>query len=129
MTEIRYPPEPEPGQGREDWERKLLNPWRQEEKRRLLSERGRLCERCGERVAIDLDETILPRCDMGGLSLAQRRLAFASVNLTLSCVTCNRHHAHDRAGAWKRACKLYGEDVVREWYRSLGLKAPRHDFT
>ena len=130
MAEIRYPPEPEPGETRIKWERRALNPWRQQEKARLLRERGRTCERDGCMMpAVDLDEAILPRCDLRGLSLEQRRLAFASCNLALLCARHNREEAHDRDGAWRRACTRYGEDAVKNWYAGLGLKAPRKDWT
>jgi hypothetical protein len=122
------PPVPEPGESREDWERRALRPWRLEMKRKLLLERGPMCERgCGRR-AQDLDEAVVPRCDMGGLSLDQRRLAFCEVNLALLCAECNRNEAHDREGAWARACQRHGEAAVRAWYAGLGLKAPRREW-
>jgi len=128
MPEIRYPPEPEDGQSRVEWEKVHLNPWRNEMKRRLLAERGTACERCGQ-PAWDLDEGIVPRADMRGFSLEQRRLAFGEVNLFLLCGRCNRESAHDRDGAWARACARYGEKAVREWYAGLGLRAPRREWT
>ena len=129
MPDIRYPPEPEDGMTRVEWERELLNPWRQCEKARLAAERKTtICERCGQRPFIDLDESVIPRCDMGGFSLEQRRIAFGSPNLTLACMRCNREEAHDREGAWDRACERYGRERVVAWYVSLGLKAPRADW-
>ena len=127
-TEIRYPPEPHENETRIEWERRALRPWRMEEKARLLRKRGYRCERCEKRPVSDLDESIVPRCDMMGLSLEQRRLAFGTPNLTLSCQVCNRERAHDQAGAFERACQRYGEQRVREWYASLCLRAPRHEF-
>ena len=125
MRELRYPPHSLPGQTRLQWERDRLNPWRMEIKRLLLDERGWRCERCGVTgTVLDLDEGILPRCDMRGLSLEQRRLAFCEVQLFLLCPRCNRESAHDRDGAFERACARYGDQVVREWYVSLGLRAP-----
>ena len=121
---IRYPPEPAEGQSRQEWERWLLNPWRQEEKGRLMRERGYACERCGDDRAIDLDEGIIPRCDMRGFSLEQRRIAFASCGLFLLCAHCNREEAHQREWAFEQACQRYGEQAVREWYSQLNLKAP-----
>lgn len=126
--EIRYPPAALPGESRVEWERRALNPWRQQEKRRLMLERGYICERCGQQAAIDLDESLIPRCDMGGFDLDQRRIAFSSPNLTLACMDCNREQAHDRDAAWKRAVARYGEDTVRAWYFQLHLKAPRIDW-
>jgi len=79
--------------------------------------------------AVDLDECLVTRGDMRGLDLEQRRLAFASCNLALLCARHNREEAHDRDGAWARACERYGEDAVRKWYAGLGLKAPRKDWT
>ena len=97
--------------------------WRMEEKRRLLHERGPLCERCGAR-AQDLDEGIVTRGDMRGFSKDQKRIAFASANLFLLCADCNRNQAHQRKWAFEQSCKRYGEQAVREWYGSLELKAP-----
>ena len=110
-TEIRYP------------EGNLII-WRSAEKGRLFSERGHTCERCGLQIATDLDEGIVPRCDMRGFSVEQRRLAFASCNLFLLCARCNREEAHQREWAFGQACRRYGEQAVREWYGSLGLRAP-----
>ena len=113
-----------------EWERRDLNPWRQEEKRLLLEERGGTCARDGCMAqAIDLDEPLVTRGDMGGLSLEQRRLAFSSVNMELACRICNREKAHDRDGAWERACKRYGRGTVVEWYLGIGLKITRKDWT
>ena len=129
MTEIRYPPEPEPGETRIEWERRELNPWRQREKARLLRERGRTCERDGcVMPAVDLDECLVTRGNMRGLSLEQRRLAFASCNLALLCARHNREEAHDRDGAWERAVARYGREKVVAWYRGIGLKIPRSDW-
>jgi hypothetical protein len=126
---FRFPPEPEDGQTRIEWEWNLLNPWRNEIKRRLLAERGWRCERCGSRqLPLDLDEAIVPRADMRGLSLDRRRLAFGEPNLSIACAECNRESAHDRDGAWERACARYGEEAMRDWYRSLNLKAPRKEW-
>ena len=125
---VRFPPPPREGETRLQWERRALNPWRQEEKGRLVRERGYACERCGDDRAIDLDEGIVPRCDMGGLSLEQRRLAFGSPNLFLLCAHCNREEAHQREWAFEQACKRYGEQAVREWYFQLNLKVPRREW-
>jgi hypothetical protein len=125
---LRFPPKPEPGESLLDWEARALRPWRMEMKRKLLAERGRMCERgCGN-PAQDLDEGLLTRGDMRGLSLEKRRLAFGEPNLFLLCRQCNRHEAHDREGAFLRACQRYGEETVRAWYASLELKAPRADW-
>lgn len=104
-----------------------MNPWRNEEKRRLLAERGWACERCGG-AAEHLDEGIVPRGDMRGFDLEQRQIAFASCNLFLLCARCNVEEAHDREGAFRRACGRYGEEAVREWYGSLKLKVPRKEW-
>jgi hypothetical protein len=126
---IRIPPPPREGESRQQWETWALRPWRMDVKMALLAQRGWKCERCGSTVRpFDLDEGIVPRCDMGGLSLDQRRMAFAEVNLFIVCARCNRYEAHDRDGAFRRACTRYGESVVRSWYASLGLKAPRADW-
>jgi len=126
---LHYPPEPWPGESRIDWEQRALNPWRNEIKRHLLAERGWACEREGcERPAEHLDEAIIPRCDMRGLSVEQRWLAFCEVNLAVLCAECNTASAHDRDGAWDRACSRYGEQTMKTWYASLGLKAPRKDW-
>ena len=126
-TEIRFPPKPLEDEPAHEWEYRLRR-WRMEEKRRLFAERGPMCERgCGAR-AEDLDESILTRGDMRGLSIWQRRLAFCNINLELACAKCNRESAQDREGAFARACKRDGERNVRDWYFSLGLKAPRHDW-
>jgi hypothetical protein len=124
--EIRYPPELLPDEQPREWDARL-RAWRMDEKGCLLGERGWNCQRCGGR-AEQLDEGIVTRGDMRGLSLKQRRLAFASCNLFLLCADCNVNHAHDREGAWARACARYGEDAVREWYGSLGLRAPRGEW-
>lgn len=124
---IRYPPEPFEGESRASWEGKLRR-WRMQEKRRLFVERGSLCERgCGN-VATDLDEAVITRGDMRGFSLAQKRIAFASCNLELACMSCNRESAHDRDGAWERACTKYGRENIVAWYQSLALKSPRLDW-
>ena len=120
---IRYPPPALKGQSRQEWERVALRGWRMEEKRKLIAERGWRCERCGA-AATDLDEGILPRCDMRGFSLEQRRLAFCSINCFLLCAKCNREEAHRREWAFGQACSRYGEQRVREWYGSLNLRAP-----
>lgn len=126
---MRCPPGPLDGEAREEWERRALRPWRMEIKRSLLAERGWWCERCGDlSQVLDLDEGVVPRCDMGGLSLEKRARAFAEVNLFLLCPDCNREQAHDRDGAFRRACERYGEEMVRAWYQSLGLKAPRREW-
>lgn len=132
---IRYPPSVLSGESRAAWEKRALRPWRMEIKIKLLNERGWKCERCSKKFTpsditstIHLDETIIPRCDMRGLSVQKRRLAFCEINLTLSCQNCNCNHGHDRRGAFKRACQLYGESIVRDWYDSLGLKAPIYEF-
>jgi len=95
-----------------------------EEKARLWTERGSLCERCRVQLATDLDEGIVPRCDMMGFSKGQKRIAFASCNLFLLCADCNRNQAHQREWAFEQSCQRYGEDKVRQWYSSLELKAP-----
>lgn len=128
MIEIEYPPEPEEGQTRVEWERTHLNPWRQLMKGKLLARHGPMCARGCGRFGIDYDEPLLPRCDMGGLSLEKRRLAFASCNGELCCAPCNRESAHDRDAAWERACERYGEGAVRAWYAGIGLRAPRADW-
>ena len=94
------------------------------EKERLLRERGTICERCRMQPATDLDEGIIPRCDQRGLSLEQRRIAFASCGLFLLCAKCNREEAHQREWAFGQACQRYGEQEVRAWYASLQLKVP-----
>jgi len=99
-----------------------------EMKRKLLLRRGPMCERCGQRRAVDLDEGIVPRCDQRGLAVAQRRLAFGSCNLFLLCESCNRESAHDREGAFRLACERFGEREVRNWYAGIGLKAPDRRF-
>ena len=125
--QIRYPPGPLEGESRLEWERRALNPWRMEEKARLWTERGSLCERCEIRLATDLDEGIIPRCDMRGFSLVQRQIAFASCNLFLLCAQCNREEAHQREWAIVTSAQRYGAEAVLEWYASLELKAPRRD--
>ena len=128
-TEIRYPPEPYENETRLQWEARCLRPWRMEEKARLLRERGPMCERPGcTTVAIDLDEGIIPRCDMRGLPLWKRRLAFGTCNLFLLCARCNREEAHQVEWAFERACQRYGEQRVRAWYASLELRAPDFRF-
>jgi ribosomal protein L37AE/L43A len=124
---IEYPPEPLPGESRAEWDRRVA-PWRMEMKRKLLARRGWRCERCGQQGGVlDLDEALVTRGDMRGLSLEQRRLSFGEVNLAIVCADCNRTR-HDREGAWARACGRYGEDVVRAWYASLRLRAPRAEW-
>ncbi len=129
MPAILYPPEPNEEDTRESWERRALRPWRMEVKHQLLTQRGFKCARegCPNR-AQDLDEAILTRQEMRGLSLAQRRLAFASCNLELVCADHNRNGAQDREGAWARACARYGERTMRRWYAGIGLKAPRAEW-
>ena len=129
MPEIEYPPTAILGESRQDWERRALNPWRMEMKRKLLVTRGNLCERGCGRMATDLDEPIVPRADMRGLSLEQRRLAFSTANMELACSRCNRESPHDRAGAWERACKRFGLDTMIDWYASLGLRVIDRRFT
>lgn len=124
---IQFPPEIEPDMTRLDWERQLLNPWRARMKRLVAARQGGLCARCGQ-PGIDLDEPIIPRCDMRGLSLEQRRLAFGSCNMEYACIACNRESAHDRLAAWERAVALFGLDAMRAWYMGIGLKAPDHRF-
>lgn len=128
-TEIRYPPEPGPNESRLEYHRRVLNAWRMQEKAILLLERGNICERegCSSPVS-DLDEGVLPRSSMLGLPLWKRRLAFASCGLFLLCAKCNREEAHQIEWAFNRACDRYGEQRVREWYFSLELKAPYHQF-
>ena len=121
---VRFPPPPREGETRLEWERRALNPWRQEEKQRLYRERGTICARCKSAQAIDLDEGIIPRSSMRGFSLEQRRLAFCSINCFLLCAKCNREEAHQREWAFGQACSRYGEQAVREWYGSLNLRAP-----
>jgi hypothetical protein len=65
---------------------------------------------------------------MKGFSLDRRRLAFGEPNLSIACARCNRESAHDRDGAWVRACARYGEEAMRDWYWSLDLKAPRKEW-
>ena len=126
---VDYPPPPEPGMTRTEWERQLLNPWRQQLKRKLFMRRGPMCERgCGRR-AVDLDEPIIPRADMRGLDLDRRRLAFGSVNAELACAQCNRESAHNREAAWGRAVARFGLEAMREWYNGIGLKAPDRRFS
>lgn len=123
---VYYPPEPD-GMDRKAWERDVLRPWRMEVKEQLFLERGCMCERCGG-AASDLDEGCVTRGDMRGLSAEQKRIAFASVNLFILCAECNRYRAHQRDWAFWQASKRYGENVVRDWYLSIGLKVPRVDF-
>jgi len=88
-----------------------------------------MCEREGcDRVAEDLDEPIITRGDMRGLSLQQRRLAFSTANMEIACSICNRESAHDREAAFRRACERFGEREVRAWYAGIGLKAPDRRF-
>ena len=121
---VRFPPPPREGETRIEYERRALNRWRMAEKERLLRERGTICERCRMQPATDLDEGIIPRCDQRGLSLEQRRIAFASCGLFLLCAKCNREEAHQREWAFEQACQRYGEQKVRAWYASLQLKVP-----
>jgi hypothetical protein len=118
--EIRYPPE-----GCTEQE---LRAWRMDEKRRLLAERGWNCQRCGARAATDLDEGIVPKSSMRGLSLEQKRIAFGSPNLFLLCSRCNREEAHQQEWAFGQSCYRYGEDTVRDWYASIGFKTPEQRF-
>ena len=121
---VRFPPPPRAGETRLQYERRALNRWRMAEKERLLRERGTICERCKARTVSDLDEGICTRGDMRGLSLEQRQLAFCNINLFLLCRICNRERAHQREWAFEQSCSRYGEQAVREWYGSLGLRAP-----
>jgi len=128
VNEGRYPPEPLDSETRQEYHARELNGWRMDEKRRLLKERGWTCERCGLR-AEHLDECLVTRGDARGLPIEKYRRIFTSCNLALLCADCNVNQAHDRDGAWARACERYGEDAVRKWYAGLGLKAPRKDWT
>ena len=126
MNEIRYPPEPLEGETRQEYYDRVLRPWRMDEKRKLLRERGPMCARPGcLNRSQDLDESILTRQEMRGLPLWKYRLAFCNVNLELACARHNRESAQDREGAWERACARYTEKSVREWYAGLELRAPR----
>jgi len=54
---IEYPPLPYENEDRLSWERRALNPWRMEQKRKLFAKRGPMCEREGcDRAAEDLDD-------------------------------------------------------------------------
>lgn len=125
--EIRYPPEPEPGMSKADWLNKVLRPWRQEEKRRLIAEWGLACARCGA-VGVDLDEAIITRAQMRGMPVWKMRLAYASCNLELVCAECNRNRAQDRDGAWQRACRRYGRTAVENWYEGVMFKSRRSHY-
>ena len=125
---IEYPPEPLPGESRAEWDRRIA-PWRMEMKRKLLTRRGWRCERDGcQNPAEHLDECCLTRQEMRGLSLEQRRIAFSEQNMELVCASCNVESAQDRDGAWHRQCARYGENAMKQWYSSLRLRAPRHDW-
>ena len=129
MPAIRYPPEPLDGETRKEYHRRVLDAWRMEEKRLLLRERGWTCEREGCQARVEhLDEAIVTRRDAMGLPLWKYRLIFASCGLALLCADCNVNQAHDRDGAWARACRRYGREAVVGWYASLQLKAPRADW-
>ena len=127
MPAIRYPPEPLDGETRTQYHMRALNFWRMEEKRRLVYERGWACERCGAKME-HLDECLVTRGNARGFPLWKYRLVFASCNLALLCADCNVNQAHDRDGAWARACQRYGRAAVVGWYASLQLKAPRADW-
>jgi len=130
MSEIEFPPPALEGESRINWERRALNPWRNQMKAWLFVERGPMCEREGcHNRATQLDEAIVPRCDMRGFSPDQRRIAFGEINLALLCADCNCNQAHDRTGAFERACQRYGRETVTDWYHSLNLRAPDRRFT
>lgn len=126
MAEIRYPPEPEPGETRQEYYDRVVRAWRMKEKRKLLRERGRTCEREGCMMpATQLDECLMTRRDAMGLPVEKYRKVFASCNLAVLCRKCNTERAHDRDGAWERAVARYGRERVVKWYQGLQLKAPR----
>jgi len=125
MSELRMPPPPLEEEDWKSWYRRACAPWRNEIKLELWRQRP-ACERDGcQRSSCDLDEGVVTKGDMRGFSVEQRRIAFAECNLFMLCQTCNRERAHQRDRAFEKSCDRYGEDVVRGWYDSLQLRAPR----
>ena len=106
-----------------------ITAWRMREKARLIDERGWTCERpgCNNRIE-DLDEAIVTRKNMMGLSLEQKRIAYCTINLELVCARHNREGAQDREGAWQRAVERYGLETCQQWYASIGFKSPEKRF-
>ena len=90
-------------------------------KQDLVIERGSKCECCGENAILDLHEGIVTRADAGR---DWKDLIFCSINCFLLCRDCHTNWGKmfPREKAWEVSCERYGEEVVKEWYKTLPWK-------
>ena len=86
-----------------------------EQKLRLIRERGALCERCKTNPAIDAHHSCINR--MKNIKeLDDER------NILLVCRTCHKPSWEFRVFAWETNCIRYGKQSMLEWLLSVPLK-------
>lgn len=95
-------------------------------KQRLMFQRGRMCEYCGQRPAIDLNHCLIHDAKRYHKALTVEE------NLELVCTECHqREYVHTWEHAkqfWVIQCERYGVDHMQAWLADLPLKVkPRYD--
>lgn len=85
-------------------------------KDRLIRERGKFCERCGEE-AMDLHHGIEGR-------MKKKPELNVEENGELLCRDCHANPGgyDERVQFWNRQCERYGYDHMRTWHDGLNLK-------
>jgi len=94
----------------------LTKKWN-ELKRRLIKERGALCERCRLRPAADLHHALIGRMK-GHPELDVKE------NGELLCKECHANAGgyEQKKRFWAKQCARYGEEHMEKWLDSLDLK-------
>lgn len=90
-----------------------MNAWNAQ-KKRMMEERGEMCELCRKARATDLDHAVYPKSV--GKDIRDDE------NLILLCRDC---HANKPSGyrrwAWEKNCERYGRFHMIRWNRDLRL--------
>ncbi len=87
-------------------------------KKRLLVERGSICERCRIRDVADLHHSLISK-------MKGKPELNVEYNAELVCKECHANIGgyNERLEFWHKQCARYGTDVMREWYDNLSLLA------
>ena len=86
-------------------------------KKRLIQERGSLCEQCRIKGATDLHHALIGR-------MKSKPELNVEENAELLCKECHKNVGgyDERLIFWKRQCVRYGESRIKAWYDGLDLK-------
>ena len=91
-----------------------MNAWNQQ-KKRLLRERGSMCELCRVSRATDADHAVYPKSV--GKHIDDEE------NCILLCKECHANKPDGyREWAWARNCERYGTEHMRAWNNALNLR-------